>query len=176
MTYLAGDDDGNFSRIFLETSFRQPCWLVSAFIAFALLCLPCLRDLRCDIIYVSSMAAYIERDERCLFIGNLDSRVTEEILWELFLQVPRFWKLLPCPSIYYFFKEIIRLKSRETCTVKRDVRDLLTIIYLVVFCFLIFRLVLWKLSTFLRTKKQADKKAMVSSVFRMKSLYLIPLV
>ncbi|XP_020602965.1 RNA-binding protein 7-like [Orbicella faveolata] len=32
------------------------------------------------------MAAYIERDERCLFIGNLDSRVTEEILWELFLQ------------------------------------------------------------------------------------------
>lgn len=33
------------------------------------------------------MAAYIERDERCIFIGNLDSRVTEEILWELFLQV-----------------------------------------------------------------------------------------
>ena len=35
------------------------------------------------------MAAYIERDERCLFIGNLDSRVTEEILWELFLQVQK---------------------------------------------------------------------------------------
>ena len=33
------------------------------------------------------MAAYIVRDERCIFIGNLDSRVTEEILWELFLQV-----------------------------------------------------------------------------------------
>lgn len=33
------------------------------------------------------MAAYIERDERCIFIGNLDPRVTEEILWELFLQV-----------------------------------------------------------------------------------------
>ncbi|KAL9965683.1 hypothetical protein ACROYT_G029521 [Oculina patagonica] len=32
------------------------------------------------------MAAFIERDERCLFIGNLDTRVTEEILWELFLQ------------------------------------------------------------------------------------------
>ena len=38
---------------------------------------------------ISSMAAYIERDERCLFIGNLDSRVTEEILWELFLQVKK---------------------------------------------------------------------------------------
>lgn len=35
----------------------------------------------------SSMAGYIERDECCLFVGNLDSRVTEEILWELFLQV-----------------------------------------------------------------------------------------
>lgn len=32
------------------------------------------------------MASFIERDECCLFIGNLDSRVTEEILWELFLQ------------------------------------------------------------------------------------------
>lgn len=32
------------------------------------------------------MAGYIERDECCLFVGNLDSRVTEEILWELFLQ------------------------------------------------------------------------------------------
>lgn len=52
MTYLAVD----FSRFFLETSLcnivlRQPCWLVFARIAFALLCLPCLRDLRCDIIH-----------------------------------------------------------------------------------------------------------------------------
>lgn len=33
------------------------------------------------------MANYIERDERCVFVGNLEARVTEEILWELFLQV-----------------------------------------------------------------------------------------
>lgn len=32
------------------------------------------------------MASYVERDDCCLFVGNLDSRVTEEILWELFLQ------------------------------------------------------------------------------------------
>ena len=44
---------------------------------------------------ISSMAAYIERDERCLFIGNLDCRVTEEILWELFLQVQ---KMKTCES------------------------------------------------------------------------------
>ena len=51
-----------------------------------------------------------------------------------------------------------------------------TVIYLIVLCFLILRLVLWKLFTFQRTKKQADKKAMVLSSFRMKSLHLIPLV
>ena len=34
------------------------------------------------------MANFIERDERCLFVGNLEARVTEEILWELFSQVP----------------------------------------------------------------------------------------
>ena len=33
------------------------------------------------------MASFIERDERCIFVGNIDARVTEEILWELFLQV-----------------------------------------------------------------------------------------
>jgi len=33
------------------------------------------------------MATFVERDERCVFVGNLESRVTEEILWELFLQV-----------------------------------------------------------------------------------------
>jgi len=32
------------------------------------------------------MATFVERDERCVFVGNLESRVTEEILWELFLQ------------------------------------------------------------------------------------------
>lgn len=32
------------------------------------------------------MTNFIERDERCLFVGNLEARVTEEILWELFLQ------------------------------------------------------------------------------------------
>lgn len=32
------------------------------------------------------MANFVERDERCVFVGNLEARVTEEILWELFLQ------------------------------------------------------------------------------------------
>lgn len=32
------------------------------------------------------MTSFIERDERCLFVGNLEERVTEEIIWELFLQ------------------------------------------------------------------------------------------
>ena len=36
---------------------------------------------------ISSMANFIERDERCIFVGNLEERVTDEILWELFLQV-----------------------------------------------------------------------------------------
>lgn len=63
------------------------------------------------------MAAYIERDERCIFIGNLDSRVTEEILWELFLQVhmlvkgfkPCFIKPVSFTRALTFVKEIIQI-------------------------------------------------------------------
>lgn len=51
-----------------------------------------------------------------------------------------------------------------------------TVIHVADFCFLMHRLVLLMLFTFQRTKKQADKKAMVFFAFHMKSLYLIPLV
>ena len=33
------------------------------------------------------MASFIERDDCCIFVGNLKERVTDEIQWELFLQV-----------------------------------------------------------------------------------------
>ena len=66
--------------------------------------------------------------------------------------------------------------KKDTIVEKWPLVKVLTVIYFAVFCLLIHRLVLLKLFTFQRTKKQADKKAMALSVFHMKSLYLIPLV
>ena len=61
------------------------------------------------------MANFIERDERCVFVGNLEPRVTEEIIWELFLQVSETSVLLRRDKHVVIFERRRKTSGKRYC-------------------------------------------------------------